>query len=626
MNRYFDKGTYLLILLLSFFLVPVPKYCTGQETSISVHQEGVEVIKTHFVGTFFEKSFALPLKEIVQQLDNFSDYLTPEEFRELQVSQNDKYSGIGLEIEKTEDNKILCFPLPGTPAEAAGVHPEDILLSVNGIRTDNLSLYSIAAITRGPEGSNVSVTIQNKQGKTKQFIITRSKIESDSVSIKQQEEFQIITIVSFTKDTRKKLEKLLKKIKGNFPLILDVRDNRGGDLYQAIDCAMLFLKPTQPIVRVIKKQNVYQYQSTTPALPLQNSILIFQNRRTASAAEVFTAALSQNKRAVTIGETTYGKGRTQDIFKLSNGSALILTAGRLIPPDGKSYNGKGLSPQKKVTEKSMKAYLKMARSLLPSVPTIFTTAKAPSGIKKDTLQKERFQVDKIETDRSKTTTSYYTCINKLFSEKKNASQWTHTHPQLDKMGLYSIFQKKTDNGIMYQVCLGPSDTKKEAENLQRTIVIELGLSTIIQTFSQEIFSSEKDFKKEGAQLIDIPLPLQNESWYILAGSYHSSEQLLSRLQQVKSRIKYLQFAVCLESKGMDAEIYNNDLSVYKNANLNILTTVPAEIADKKDGLYHNLFIGHYPKDSSEIMLVLKKKLVVPENAVWVRYEVKEMKY
>ena len=494
MNRYFDKGTFLFILLLPFFLVPVPKDCKGQEESISVHQEGVEIIKKHFVGTFPEKLFALPLKEIVQQLDSFSDYLTPEEFREFQISQSDKYSGIGLEIERTEDNRILCFPLPGTPAETAGVHPEDILISVNGIKTDNLSLYSIAAISRGSEGSNVSVTIRNKQGETKKFIITRSKIKSNSVFIKQQKEFQIITIACFTKDTRKKLEKLLNKIKGDFPLILDLRDNRGGDLHQAIDCAMLFLKPIRPIVRVIKKQNEYQYQSTTPALPLRNSIFIFQNRRTASAAEVFTAALSQNKRGVTIGETTYGKGCTQDVFKLSDGSALILTAGRLIPPDGRPYNGKGLSPQKKVIEKSTKAYLKMARSLLPSAPNISTKAKAPSPVKKDDIQAQNSQADKTKTDTSKTTTIYYTCINKLFSDKKNASQWIHAHPQLDKLVLYSIFQKKTDNGIMYQVCLGPSDTKKKAENFQRTIAVELSLSTIIQIFSQDVSSSEKDFK------------------------------------------------------------------------------------------------------------------------------------
>lgn len=313
------------------------------------------------------------IKSYLPTIDASSAYLSPEEYLQFKDSLNENYAGIGMEVVKTEDDRFVCFPYPGGPAEQAGIKTGDRLKSVNGIAIKGKPLFTMAALARGPIGTSITLVVITSSGIEKEVNIMRSKVKIETISRQRLGNFEVITIRSFTRNTRGYLQSFANGWKKNEPIIIDLRNNSGGDLYAAIDSTMLFLEKTQPIVTVKSRSELKTYESTNRAINLTSPLYLWQNESTASAAEVFTAALTQNHRAVSIGKTTFGKGTKQDIFELSDGSALVLTTGYLLTPDGTEYQGHGLAPTYPLEKKDPQTedYLAKLREIMTVRKQVF---------------------------------------------------------------------------------------------------------------------------------------------------------------------------------------------------------------------------------------------------------------
>jgi carboxyl-terminal processing protease len=278
-------------------------------------------------------------------LDPFSNYLAPEEYAKYKLSQQSHYAGVGMEIEKNQTGQTVCTPYPEGPAARAGIEPGDILEAVDDIGTVGESILSLAAKIRGQQGTEVRLSVLNRSGQRKHVRISRAALQSRSVFIERPRgAVPIIRVLAFTNGTPRELKEAVDTLSGSSTVVIDLRGNPGGSLYSAIDAATLFLARGQKIAGVQTQKGLKEYRSDFSAAYPSPRLYLWQDEHTASAAEVFIAALCENQRAASIGRKTAGKGTIQEILALSDGSALYLTTGRLQTPSGTAYHGVGLAP------------------------------------------------------------------------------------------------------------------------------------------------------------------------------------------------------------------------------------------------------------------------------------------
>lgn len=286
------------------------------------------------------------IRAFLKTIDPVSTYLSPDQYRLFKASLSQNYVGIGMEIEKTEEGQIICFPYPSGPAESAGIRSGDVLISIDDKEiVRDASVMDVFTLMQGEKGTSVKLKIKNRNESGKIFTVKRRLFHLLSVSKKWISGLPVIQIRTFDPNTPDLLRLALNDLNPGEPTILDLRGNGGGDFHSAIDAAMLFLKEGQEIITVKTKQSTSDaYTSLSDEYRPDHPVFLFQDRQTASAAEVFIAALVKNGQARSVGKTTFGKGTKQDIIELSDGSALVLTTGLIYTPDGTAYDGKGLDP------------------------------------------------------------------------------------------------------------------------------------------------------------------------------------------------------------------------------------------------------------------------------------------
>lgn len=285
------------------------------------------------------------LRRYLLQQDRFADALTPEEYARFKEVHAGHYAGIGLELERDSMGNVYCYPDAKGPAARAGVKAGDRLLAIGDESVEGRGLPTLVALAAGAVGTPVILYTARDGASRRRFAVTRSAVTGPSVSERRYAGYRVVRIASFTPDTRQELEFIASR-NNSGRLILDLRGNRGGDLHAAIDCAMLFLPEGAEVVSVESKQGVQHYVSTIAGRLLRPRVFLLQDSGTASAAEVFIAALTGNHRAVSIGTPTFGKGTQQQLIALSTGAVLILTTGYLLTPQGRAINGVGLAPDR----------------------------------------------------------------------------------------------------------------------------------------------------------------------------------------------------------------------------------------------------------------------------------------
>jgi carboxyl-terminal processing protease len=365
------RGKILLMLIVAFFAGYLIKTLlllsigsapeneansAGDSLAISQYVEALAHIRESAVflkpAESIQELAASTLRAYLAQEDPYSDFLTSEEYGQFKEADSQIHAGIGLDIEKQRNGDVLCYPISKGPAARAGVQAGERLLALNGISLKGKSIPAVIALAMGREGTGIILEIEDHSGARRQVTVIRSLFSFPAVSEYTHRSLRIAKLTRFTPSTRKDLDYMLSGWGEPDPVIIDLRGCSGGDFYAAVDTAMLFLKQDESIVSVRTRSGTRLYSSTIEPVSATRKIFLWQDEFTASAAEMFIAALVENGRAVSIGRYTAGKGTRQDIIELKNGGALVLTTGYLITPRGIQFDGQGLPPTYLIQQKS----------------------------------------------------------------------------------------------------------------------------------------------------------------------------------------------------------------------------------------------------------------------------------
>jgi carboxyl-terminal processing protease len=296
---------------------------------------------------------------LLNSLDAYSQFLTPEEHKELITETEGKFGGLGIEITMKNGYVTIISPLEDTPAWKAGLEPEDIIIKISGESTKNITLSAAVKKLRGEPGTKVDLTIlKAKQRKLEDMSIVRGliKIKDIKRALVLENNIGYVRIAEFRENTAGELDKALHDLKksGLKGLIIDVRNNPGGLLYTAIDVSSRFLEDGKEIVSTRSRSEPESIYKAVPAPEKVTDIplVVLINKGSASGSEILAAALRDNKRAVLLGETSFGKGSVQTIVPLSDGSALRLTTSKYYTPNKISIHEKGIDPDIAVAEET----------------------------------------------------------------------------------------------------------------------------------------------------------------------------------------------------------------------------------------------------------------------------------
>jgi carboxyl-terminal processing protease len=331
-----------------------------------------------------------PLKDLiygsiqgaVSTLDSHSSFMTPEEYRELQIETKGKFSGIGIEITLKDRILTVVSPIEGTPAYRQGLQAGDQIVKINGSPTKNMSLSEAVKMIRGESGTKVTLTI-NREGFTqpKDFVIVRETIPIRSVKARVIEGgIGYIKLNNFQDQTDRDLQNYLKQMGKHLTpfkgLILDLRNDPGGLLEQATRVADEFLKSGLIVYTEGRSpQQISRIYATGGAkIEVPAPMVVIINEGSASASEIVAGALKDQKRAFVIGTKSFGKGSVQTIIPLEDGSALRLTTALFYTPSGTTIQDKGIVPDEVVQE--------------PEIPDSKTLTKVREETLKKRMRKE----------------------------------------------------------------------------------------------------------------------------------------------------------------------------------------------------------------------------------------------
>jgi len=319
---------------------------------LRVFSEALDLVKENYVRDVEDdKLMEGAISGMLKTLDPHSSYLDPEGYKELQVETKGSFGGIGVEITIRDGMLTVVSPLEGTPAYELGIQAGDHILRVDGQPTKDMSLMEAVQKMRGPKGSKVILTIMREGfDKPKDFEITRAIIPIKSVRAKTLEPgYGYVRLSQFQSATASDLADALAKLeKENQPMrgvILDLRNNPGGLLDQAVKVSDEFLDEGLIVYTGgrVKGQDM-RFTAHKNSQPHPYFIVILVNEGTASAAEIVAGALQDHKRAVILGVKTFGKGSVQTVMPLRNGAALRLTTALYYTPNGRSIQAKGIEP------------------------------------------------------------------------------------------------------------------------------------------------------------------------------------------------------------------------------------------------------------------------------------------
>ncbi len=294
---------------------------------------------------------------VLQSLDPYSAYMSPETFKEMETETSGKFGGLGIEVGMEFGVVKVITPMDDSPAEREGVKAGDYIVKINEVQVQGKTLSEAVELMRGPIGSKLEITIRRKGiKKALVFEITREIIEVKSVKSKIiDDSVGYIRLTAFNENSSKQIKDRIKKFKKNKinKFVLDLRNNPGGLLSQAVKISDFFLDNGEIVSTKSRKSfENKKYFANQGDIINGETLIVLINYGSASASEIVAGALKDHKRAIVIGENSYGKGSVQSIIPLKNKGAIRLTISKYYLPSGKSISGTGITPDIEVEESS----------------------------------------------------------------------------------------------------------------------------------------------------------------------------------------------------------------------------------------------------------------------------------
>jgi len=346
-----------IVTLLNIFNIAYSQNIDELYEKIDLLGEVLEKVQDEYVDEIDQSEVMdSAINGILQSLDPYSAYMSPEIFEEMQTETSGEFGGLGIEVSMEAGVVKVISPIDDTPASRAGVKAGDYIVRINGEQVQGKTLMEAVNLMRGPVGTPIEITIRRKGlKKAKIFTIIREIIEIKSVISKLiDNEIGYLRLRAFNENSSNQLKGEISKLEKNKKLvgyILDLRNNPGGLLSQAVRISDFFLDNGEIVsTRGRKSRENRKFFAKKGDRIKGKPLIVLINNGSASAAEIVAGALQDQKRAVLLGEATYGKGSVQSIIPLKNRGAIRLTISKYYLPSGKSISEVGVTPDIRVEE------------------------------------------------------------------------------------------------------------------------------------------------------------------------------------------------------------------------------------------------------------------------------------
>jgi carboxyl-terminal processing protease len=334
-------------------------------SQISIFAKAVQLIRQDYVDgdkTSYHDLITAAMKGMLASLDPHSQFMDPNDFRDMQDDTRSRFNGLGIEVSVKNGLPTVVTPMEDTPAARAGILSGDQILKINGASTEKMDLQDVINHLRGAPGQKISLTLLRPSTKEiKDYTLERAEIKVQSVKgarlldtdLTGSFKIAYVRLIQFNEPTADELSKALDALQKQAmqALILDLRNNPGGLLNSAVDVCAQFLPPNTKVVstqgRAASQQRDYSTSGAAKERP-HFPMAVLVNEGSASGAEIVCGALKDLHRAIVIGETTFGKGSVQNVMQLPDGSALRFTTAKYYTPSKQVIHGNGVSPNIRV--------------------------------------------------------------------------------------------------------------------------------------------------------------------------------------------------------------------------------------------------------------------------------------
>ena len=353
------KKILIISIFLTNFLSPIASSNNDLYEKIDLFGEVLENIKKDYVDDVNQAEMMdSAINGVLQSLDPYSAYMSPELFKEMQTDTRGEFGGLGIEIGMESGVVKVISPIDDTPAAKAGIKAGDYIVKIGKEQVQGKSLMEAVKLMRGPVGTSIDLTVRRKNvKKSLEFTIVRKIIEIKSVSselIGNEKNLGYIRLKSFNENSDNQFLKSIKKFEKNSKIkgyVFDLRNNPGGLLTQAINITDFVLDDGEIVSTKGRKISESRKFFAKKGDEIKGKpIVVLINNGSASASEIFAGALKDHKRAIILGENSYGKGSVQSIIPLRNGGGMRLTISKYYLPSGKSISEVGVIPDILVEE------------------------------------------------------------------------------------------------------------------------------------------------------------------------------------------------------------------------------------------------------------------------------------
>jgi len=351
----------LINLLLFLFIISFSKGYAANEDDvykkIDLFSEVLDKINKEYVDDVNQsESMDAAINGVLQSLDPYSAYMSPESFENMQTETSGEFGGLGIEVGMEHGVIKVISPIDNSPASKVGVKAGDYIVKIDDIQVQGKSLTEAVDLMRGKVGTDIEITVRRRgEKKALTFIITRDIIKVASVKSRIIDgKTGYLRLTSFNENSSNQIKDKIKEFNKNENIenyILDLRNNPGGLLSQAIKISDFFLNHGEIVSTKSKRKHENRKWFAKKGDMLNaNTLIVLINYGSASASEIVAGALQDHKRAILVGESTYGKGSVQSIIPLKNDGAIRLTVSKYYLPSGKSISDVGVTPDIEVSE------------------------------------------------------------------------------------------------------------------------------------------------------------------------------------------------------------------------------------------------------------------------------------